>query len=96
MQNLTCTTMAEFSIKRLFSTKLVLYASTVTAAFVERLEVRIVRVDFVGDAEFPFVMFAFYFFVFAALSLGLVLLGLRRCHFGKRLEDEGSNSELID
>lgn len=96
MQDLTSRTMAEFSIKRLLSAELVLHASAMAAAFVERFEIWVIVVDFVGDSEFPFVVFAFYFFVFAALGLGFILFGLCWCHFGKCREGECSDAGLID
>jgi hypothetical protein len=96
MQDLTSRTMAEFSIKRFLSAELVLHASAMAAAFVERFEIWVIVVDFVGDSEFPFVVLAFYFFVFAALGFGLVLLGLCGCHFGECREDEGSDAGSID
>jgi uncharacterized protein YybS (DUF2232 family) len=70
VQNLTSRTMAEFGIERLLPAELVLYASAVAAALVERLKVGVVVVHFVRDAEFPCVVLAFYLFVFAALGLG--------------------------
>lgn len=96
MQNLTRRTMAEFSIKRLLSTELILYASAVAASFIEGLEVRVVVVDFIGDAKFPFVVLAFYLFVFAALRFSFVLFGLCWCHFGRCWKNECSAARSID
>jgi hypothetical protein len=83
--------MAELSTKRCLSTQLILYSPAMTATFVQRLEVRIIVVDFVRDAEFPFVVLAFYVFGFVAGGFGLVFFGLGGQHFGGGGEEESAS-----